>query len=80
MGEAPLRNVHGYGIIIDSAVGQMFYKAKLCGQLRSQMKFGNEEKEGKGRKRDTPCSFLARTVPILLSLVLWVAVPGEQHA
>ena len=43
MGEAPLRNVYDYGITIDSSVGQMFCKAKLCGQLRSQMKFRNEE-------------------------------------
>ena len=47
MGEAPLRNVHDYGITIDSTVGQMFCKAKLCGQLRSQMKFGNEEFRGR---------------------------------
>ena len=45
MGEAPLRNVHDYGITIDSAVDQRFSKAQLWGQLRSQMKFGNEKDE-----------------------------------
>ena len=45
MGEAPLRNVHDDGIIIDSTVGQMFCKANLWGKLRSQIKFGNEEDE-----------------------------------